>query len=228
MGFTTSFAPGKLILSGEHSVVHGWTAIALAVQRGCQIRLHPRSGPSGVDHAPIHDERLEKAIHQVLPSEGVGVHIESEIPIGRGMGSSAAMTVALIRAMAELNGDTLGFSEIHKRGFELERIFHGNPSGIDHAVSALGGILVYRKGRDGPEMQQVEASLPPIIVIDSGSAGNTATQVQKVQERGHEGRSICRDIHQITQAILELFHFTTKIPLHFTSSPWASRRARAW
>ena len=202
---STSFAPGKLILTGEHAVVHGFKAVALATQRGCTVSLRMRNGPSGVDNAPADDERLRQAVASVLPAEGIGVDIESDIPIGRGMGSSAAMTIALIRAKAHFDDEKLNFHELHRRGFALERIFHGNPSGIDHAVSALGGMLEYQRSENGPTMKPITAELPPIVVIDSGFAGNTAQQVQKVEQLGAKGRSICTDIHHITTEIIRLF-----------------------
>ena len=170
-------APGKLILLGEHSVVHGHRAIAAAVSLQTTVTLEAHAGPTRLRKAFHRDERVERAIARVLPPEGWLVDIETELPVGRGMGSSAALSVALVRAAAGLSGETLDFAALHERAFVLERIFHGDPSGLDHAVSALGGAVVYRKGEP-----PVPVSMPPtrVVVLDTGVAGDTATLVAGV------------------------------------------------
>jgi len=152
----TGFAPGKLLLSGEHAVVHGHPAVAVAVDRGTTVRLTEVTGPRTLD-APFHDDRLEAALSAVLPEAGLHVAIESDLPIGRGMGSSAALAIALVRARQALGGHPADFALLHREGFKVERIFHGQPSGVDHAVSALGGAVAYRKGADGPTIDPVGA-----------------------------------------------------------------------
>lgn len=177
------FAPGKLILCGEHAVVYGHPAIALAVDRGTTVRLWDRPGPTAADEASILDARLDEALRTVLPDNGIGVGIDSDLPTGRGMGSSAALAVALVRAWASWQGRPLDFATCHAEGFAVERVFHGTPSGVDHAVSALGGGVRYRKGPDGPAIEAL--SLPPLqlVVLDSGSSGNTAELVAGVRGR---------------------------------------------
>ena len=96
----SAFAPGKVILMGEHAVVYGRRALAMAVDRGLTVRLEERPGPTQLDSPGIQDSRMSAALHCVLPPTGVGVHIHSTLPIGRGMGSSAALAVALARAGA--------------------------------------------------------------------------------------------------------------------------------
>jgi mevalonate kinase len=171
---------GKLILLGEHAVVYGHPAIAVGLSKQTEVILDPRPGPTRIVEANIQDARLNELISKALPSEGLAVRIRSELPTGRGMGSSAALCVALIRAREALNGNEPTLEEIHAAGFELEAIFHGTPSGIDHAVAAHGGALFYRKGEE-PEI----LDMPPIqaVVLDSGRSGNTALMVAAVAER---------------------------------------------
>lgn len=173
-------APGKLILLGEHAVVYGHRAIATAVSLGTTVRLRPRPGPTGVAPGSLEDPRMREALALALPPTGLEVEIESDLPIGRGMGSSAAFTIALLRARAALAGRVPDFEELYREGFALERGFHGNPSGLDHTVSALGGALLYRRGET-----PVRLDMPPLrlVVLDSGSAGNTAELVAAVAAR---------------------------------------------
>jgi mevalonate kinase len=171
---------GKLIVLGEHSVVYGHRALAAAVSLGTTVALTRRPGPTALGASQVQDERLGRALAAALPAEGVRVDITTELPVGRGMGSSAALTVALLRAAAALAGEALTPEALHERGFAIERVFHGNPSGLDHAVAARGGALVYRKG-EPPEV----VAMPPteIIVLDSGVAGDTAALVAGVASR---------------------------------------------
>ena len=180
----TAFAPGKLILAGEHAVVYGHLALAVAVDRGTRVRVWRRPGPSGLDvGSDLDDPRLVPALAAILPQEGVGVQIWSDLPIGRGMGSSAALAVALVRALAELEGRCAGHDECVARGFAMERVFHGTPSGLDHTVSSLGGCIAYRRGPGGVEVERVIAPTLSLVVLDSGSAGDTAALVGGVASR---------------------------------------------
>jgi mevalonate kinase len=175
-------APGKLILSGEHAVVYGYRAVAAAVSLGTTVTLRERPGPSGVDDSAIRDERLWPALATLVPAEGIGVTIRSTLPVGCGMGSSAALAVATIRALAAREGREAGFDECFKRGFFPERVLHGTPSGVDHAVSALGRVVLYR--REGPEITPIALPVPlRLVVADTGTPGDTACMVAGVRER---------------------------------------------
>jgi mevalonate kinase len=123
----------------------------------------------------------------VLPPTGLAVELSSTLPLGCGMGSSAALAVALVRALARLNGREAAFEEIHARAFAVERAFHGNPSGIDHAVSALGGVVAYRRAPEGPQLQALALPSPlQLVVVDSGAPGDTAEMVARVRARAEE------------------------------------------
>jgi mevalonate kinase len=195
-------APGKLILSGEHAVVHGHLCLALAVSLSTTVTLTRRSGPTGIDDAPFSDDRLAAVLAAMLPTEGIGVSITTDLPVGRGMGSSAALAIALVRARAALCGRVADFAECHREGFVIERIFHGNPSGVDHTVSALGGGVRYRRG------QPIEPlDLPPLtlVVMDTGVAGNTAELVAGVAARPDHAARLA-EIGALTEAVSEALH----------------------
>jgi mevalonate kinase len=171
---------GKLILLGEHAVVYGHPAIAVGLSKQTQVILDPRPGPTEIVEANLQDDRLDELIAKALPAEGLAVRIRSELPTGRGMGSSAALCVALIRAREALKGREPSLEELHEAGFALEAVFHGTPSGIDHAVAAHGGALFYRKG-EAPEV--LDMSPIQAVVMDSGQSGNTAKMVEAVAAR---------------------------------------------
>jgi mevalonate kinase len=173
-------APGKLILLGEHAVVYGHRALASPVSLGTRVSLEPCAGPSHLGDSSIQDARLEQALAVALPAQGWRVHIETDLPIGRGMGSSAALTIALLRAADAISGQRSTFEELHARGFPIEAVFHGNPSGLDHAVSALGCAVVYRKGQ-APEAVAMPAH--QVVVLDTGVAGDTRELVAGVASR---------------------------------------------
>ena len=177
-------APGKVILLGEHAVVYGYRAIAAAVDLCTVVKLRDRPGKLTIESSKIEDNRLLPALATLLPAEGIGVSIKSDLPIGCGMGSSAALAVATVRALAAREGRVAGFAECYEKGFALEKVFHGNPSGLDHAVSAIGGPVVYRRGEPAE-------SLPfpkPIrlVVANTGVPGNTADMVANVRARNPE------------------------------------------
>ncbi len=180
-----AFAPGKLILSGEHAVVYGHRALAAAVSLGTSVVLSRHAGPTTILRANFQDDRLLPALLTVLPSDGVGVEIESNLPIGCGMGSSAALAVAVVRAWAKLNGEEADFSRCYEDAFRMERLFHGTPSGIDHSISALGGLVAYRRGAQGPQIEKIAvAQALFLVVVDSGKpARTTAELVAGVRQR---------------------------------------------
>lgn len=133
-------APGKLILSGEHSVVYGFPAIVGAVN----LRL-----------------RIDQA-----------GNIKSQIPIGSGMGSSAALSVA--KSTLELG--ELNLEKINQLSYKKEKKFHGNPSGIDNTISTYGGLLWYKKEVDGSKIFRqikLKVKIKNIFILNSGRPKET-------------------------------------------------------
>jgi mevalonate kinase len=172
-------APGKLILFGEHAVVWGWPALAAAVDLATRVELLP-TGVSRID-ADFIDARLVEAVDRFVPA-GLTIRIRSALPVGRGMGSSAAFSVALVRALAALVQETPSIEDLCSRSLDVDRVFHGTPSGVDTTVAARGGLLRFRKGPP-VEIGPVACPMPlPLVVLDSGSAGDTAAMVARVRE----------------------------------------------
>ena len=118
----TGFGNGKIIIAGEHAVVLGHPAIALAIDLGTTVTLTLHEGAT-THTAYGADERLQAALALALPPNGLMVQIETSLRISRGMGSSAALTVALLRARSAMKGTTLTPTDLHQQGFALERVF---------------------------------------------------------------------------------------------------------
>lgn len=168
-------------------MVYGHPALAFAVHRGTRATLTRRPGPLTVT---AYDEPLDvttaasiaAAVARVLPSEGIGLSLRSTLPLGRGMGSSAALSVAVVRAWSVLCTDDLDDQACRTKASAIEQVFHGNPSGLDVAVSVHGGALWYRRG-EPPELRPVAAPEGQWAVLDTGAAGNTAALVAGVASR---------------------------------------------
>ncbi|TNE89190.1 MAG: mevalonate kinase [Deltaproteobacteria bacterium] len=178
------FAGGKLILTGEHAVVYGFPAIAVGLDLGTTVRLEPVDGETHVASEPA-DDRLLAAVRAALPAEGLCVRVSSDLPIGCGMGSSAALSVALVRAHAALEGRALTPDREFTRSLELEKVFHGTPSGLDNTVAAYGGAIRFERG-DPPKIRHLTPPSCTLVVLESGEAGDTAALVAGVRSR-HPG-----------------------------------------
>lgn len=169
-------------------MVYGHPALALAVDRTTMVDVTVRPGPTSVD-SPLGDDRVVDAIGRVIGAEGYGVQITTTLPVGRGMGSSAALAVALAHAMSDVaEGPPLTPQQAYDRAMPLEREFHGNPSGVDVAVSCEGGCLWFQRteGPDGTVRAQREpVAIGPwsLVVLDSGRAGDTKQLVAGVAGR---------------------------------------------
>lgn len=159
-------APGKIILFGEHAVVYGQPAIAIPVTKvyatakitpnleSAPGRVHLEASQIGLDADLSELERdhpLAKAIHISLESiapqhvPAFKLQVDSGIPISAGMGSSAAVSVAIIRAVSAFLGGRLSPEEVSQMAYEVEKLHHGAPSGIDNTVIAHQQPVYYIK-----------------------------------------------------------------------------------
>ena len=183
-------APGKVLLLGEHAVVYGHPALAAALQRGVRIEVAESAeasiavvSPPGISPPP---ELLEGA-REMAASIGAPARfralIETELPLGAGLGSSAAVGVALARALSQLAGRPCPDERATELALGFERHFHGAPSGVDPAISARGGTILFRRG-EPPRIERVRARDPLFLCIAlTGIVRGTRSTVLPLSER---------------------------------------------
>ena len=145
------------------------------------------------------DERLRQLFALTLPKNGLLVEIEGSLPLGRGLGSSAALSVAILRAKARMNNKPLSNEQLQNDSLDLERIFHGNPSGIDNAVAAEKGVFLYTKA-GGPS--RIEIPNTNVVILDSMEQGNTKAMVEGVASQLKANRPHLTKLGEITEAAL--------------------------
>lgn len=211
-------ASGKVILLGEHLVVYGAPALASGIDRGAraEAELLPEGSPSELALAgeifradPDAADKRAQAFARLL-AEGITppplrVTAESDLPPGGGLGSSAALGVAIGRAVNALThraqvvpslalaqggasapdataGDTLAANtEALRRAEAWERVFHGRPSGIDTAAAATGGCLRYMRKGGITQMSSVAPGRDLVLCVGlSGEHASTDAMVAGV------------------------------------------------
>lgn len=144
---------GKIILFGEHAVVYGYPALAAGISRGIRCRVADPATSTfalgvpawGVDIDTSHDSPLAEALRSIvrgLPAVAGACRLEvtPEIPSRAGLGSSAALAVAIIRCLLDWQRQAWPADRINELAMQAEAAFHGTPSGIDNTVATFGGI----------------------------------------------------------------------------------------
>jgi len=180
---TTCSAPGKIYLFGEHAVVYGKRAIASAINlrttatvaESDQTTISSLLGTTGIDYMvhPYISRCLES-----LAVPAVSVRIDSEIPVGSGLGSSAAAVIATLGALnAEfrLMMDSATLAEV---GHRIERDVQGAASPTDTAVSTMGGTMLITPGISSSRLRMLECD---IVIGDTEEFSSTKELVGNVR-----------------------------------------------
>lgn len=203
-------APGKIILFGEHAVVYGQPAIAMPVahlRATAEITPNPSLGGRVLLHAPdvgedvwldqapaghplaaavrIFAQNLPPAEQNLLSNLNITVH--SQLPIASGLGSGAAISAALIRALAGLvnRPDYATPAQLSRLTYEVERLHHGTPSGIDNTVVSYEQPVFFQRLAGGEVKIEPFAPHTPftILIGNTGIAAPTKESVGDVRRQ---------------------------------------------
>jgi len=202
---------GKVILVGEHAVVYGSQAVAMALPNvSLQIIIYPEQTKSWETSWFIEDLSLKKnpissylappetqiqltqAFAKALSLCGIStplsefmpqqIHIRSQIPLGGGLGGSAAISVSLIRLASQLLDQQLNFSQEAALANEIDNIFHSNrASGLDASAIASRGMISFSKIQGVRRLHNKCTFW--LALVDSGERSATSLMVKKVAEQ---------------------------------------------
>jgi mevalonate kinase len=190
-------APGKVILFGEHAVVYGRAALAVPVtqvQAEVEVSDSSRRGiwidaPDVGLHAELRslpaDNPLAAVVHNLFFAVGVDpfpdleIRISSTIPVASGLGSGAAVTVALIRALTSALHRRVTDEQVSAWAYEIEKLHHGTPSGIDNTVVTFAQPVFFVK--DHPIEMLVVRTPFTIVIADTGVPAPTKASVADVR-----------------------------------------------
>jgi mevalonate kinase len=234
-----AIAPGKLILSGEHAVVYGRPALAMAIDRCAQSIISPASGQRvsfnlldlqqsesftlralnelkirlarnyqlflegrltirEVLHKPI--ELFEFAFITLLDGlhlkfgEGLSIQTRSNIPIGCGMGSSAATVLSMLRAIGHYFRVEFRPDWFLKYSLEAEKLQHGFPSGVDSYISLHGGCALFRDGK----AESIPLPRMHVYLVNTGTPAATTGECVVAVKKRFAKDSIWSDFEAVT------------------------------
>lgn len=207
MGVVAS-APAKVILFGEHFVVYGEPAIVMAIDKRAYAKTEIRADnvlhftSTNLDlavrvdgdsfkvergdpkEAKMKFEPVKLAVEKVLGRYGerigLDVEITSSVPVGAGLGSSAAVVASVTAAASSLLKVDVSKEDIFKIAYEAEKFVHGMPSGVDPAVSTFGGTLLFQVDT-GFKPLEVKSDIP-LVIGETGVTRSTRVQVEKVRQ----------------------------------------------
>ncbi|WP_106495427.1 mevalonate kinase [Lentibacillus sp. Marseille-P4043] len=188
-------AHSKLILIGEHAVVHGQPAIAIPFPL-VEVESVIENVPGAVKmdsafyHGPLDSapEALDGVVNCIkaaleqlgLPCKDLLIRIKSSIPPGKGLGSSASVAIAVIRSLFAYADEDYTEEELLRLANISETYAHGAPSGIDTLTITSGSPVWYEKGRPFCFIQPNTDF--HFVVADSGRMGDTRSAVESVAE----------------------------------------------
>jgi mevalonate kinase len=199
---------GKIILLGEHAVVYGYPALAAALDRG--VTIAPVATPAGgplrlelrawnVAVAASDDHPVARSLAAIADELGAGrppllLIGDAQIPPGAGLGSSAALAVAVARAVLTHLQRPVDLAALTRAANASEALVHGRPSGVDVALAVAGGVGVFRRSTGLLPLTRV----PPqrVLVGPSGVPRSTAAMIDRVAQ-ATGGRADDARLHEL-------------------------------
>lgn len=213
-------APAKIILVGEHAVVYGIPAIAVPVNTmsACARARHTPGtltlsaadigrtivfGEQATDEAT---RQLSQLLTHIIERLGISdprgeIDVSSSIPFSSGLGSSAAISTAILRAIAGLHDRHLAVDELNDIVFETETIFHGTPSGIDNTVVVYQSPVYFMKNRSIEKLAIRDEF--HFLIADSGRPASTRDAVEHVRKLYQADRRATAEIFEDIRRIVD-------------------------
>lgn len=194
----------KIILIGEHSVVYGYPAIAIPLKK-IEIECTIEEAKSNF----FYDETdtLSVAIFTALKylkkeNEKIKYKITSQIPQKRGMGSSAAVSIAAIRAIFNYFGENLEDELLEKLVNTAEIVAHKTPSGLDAKTCLSDKAIRFVKNKG---FSYIDLNLDAYLVIaDTGIYGNTGEAIQNVKNLGDKAELSMKKLGRLTDEMTRI------------------------
>ncbi len=217
----TSKAPAKIILLGEHWVVHGGYALASSLGLYCsaigtyypsirvvvyssRLKLTDTIYPSQKCKTLCNLARMIDYIASTLRRTPwpANIVIESEIPPGTGLGSSASTAVAVAATYFCIGGLDPSLEEVSRAAYEAEKVVHGNPSGIDNTIATYGGIILYSRTTGFKKLGKLNFPEARILIVDTGIERSTKNAVEKFTRRLTRLKQIANQLIEVQNNIV--------------------------
>ena len=182
----TASAAGKVILLGEHAVVYGRHALALPIPGAVDVSI---VAAKTLSHT-LPDAFVACLLNEMgVAGADVRIIVNSRLPFGKGLGSSAAIAVAIARAFDAYLDLGLDDQRVNEIAFASEKLAHGTPSGIDNTLSTYAQPMLFRRD-DGLQIDALDVpSLPPLLVAWGDETGRTSEVVAAVRARREKAKA---------------------------------------
>jgi len=192
-------AHSKIILIGEHAVVYGYPAISLPL---LEVEVTCRVVPAATPWRLFEEDTLSMAVYASLEylnikDACIRCQIDSAIPEKRGMGSSAAISIAAIRAVFDYYQAELPHDVLEILVNRAEMIAHMNPSGLDAKTCLSDQPIRFIKNVGFEELAMDLSAY--LVIADTGVYGHTREAIQVVESKGKEALPFLHVLGELTQ-----------------------------
>ena len=192
-------AHSKIILIGEHAVVYGYPAISLPL---LEVEVTCKVVPAESPWRLYEEDTLSMAVyasleHLNIKDACIRCQIDSAIPEKRGMGSSAAISIAAIRAVFDYYQADLPHDILEILVNRAEMIAHMNPSGLDAKTCLSDQPIRFIKNVGFTELKMDLSTY--LVIADTGVYGHTREAIQVVQSKGKDALPFLHALGELTQ-----------------------------